>query len=145
MHTDYAFIEQHFRLLCETGISTARNDEGALKKVNEGLQSGPSKAFEKSYCFAVLRNRSFLIYPVDNYTKDTTGLLHQLRHFTIHNDWVRRDLNEASLSWKFYLANNTVTHLNPFFLRAAFKFGRRAHFALRRKMRKPPIARLPAI
>ncbi len=31
------------------------------------------------------------------------------------------------------------------FLRAAFKFGRRVHFALRRKMLKPPIARLPAI
>ncbi len=30
-------------------------------------------------------------------------------------------------------------------LRAAFKFGRRVHFALRRKMLKPPIARLPAI
>ncbi len=29
-------------------------------------------------------------------------------------------------------------------LRAAFNFGR-VHFALRRKMRKPPIARLPAI
>ncbi len=29
--------------------------------------------------------------------------------------------------------------------RAAFKFGRRVHFALRRKMLKPPIARLPAI
>ncbi len=26
-----------------------------------------------------------------------------------------------------------------------FKFGRRVHFALRRKMLKPPIARLPAI
>ncbi len=30
-------------------------------------------------------------------------------------------------------------------LRAAFKFGRRVHFALRRKMRKPPITRVPAI
>ncbi len=30
-------------------------------------------------------------------------------------------------------------------LRAAFKFGRRVHFALRREMLKPPIARLPAI
>ncbi len=29
--------------------------------------------------------------------------------------------------------------------RAAFKFGRRVHFALRRKMLNPPIARLPAI
>ncbi len=29
--------------------------------------------------------------------------------------------------------------------RAAFKFGRRVHFALRRQMLKPPIARLPAI
>ncbi len=29
-------------------------------------------------------------------------------------------------------------------LRAAFKFGRRVHFALRRKLLKPPIARLPA-
>ncbi len=93
MHTDYAYIKQHFKLLCETRISTARNDEGALKKVKEGIHesygsitSGLSKAFEKSYCFAVLWNRSFLIYPVDNYTKDTTGLLHQLRHFTIHND-----------------------------------------------------------
>ncbi len=31
------------------------------------------------------------------------------------------------------------------FLRAVFKFGRRVHFALRRKMLKPPVARLPAI
>ncbi len=31
------------------------------------------------------------------------------------------------------------------FFRAAFKFGRRVHFALRRKMLKSPIARLPAI
>ncbi len=30
-------------------------------------------------------------------------------------------------------------------LRAAFKFGRGVHFALRRKMRKPPISRVPAI
>ncbi len=29
--------------------------------------------------------------------------------------------------------------------RAAFKFGRRVHFALRRKTLKSPIARLPAI
>ncbi len=29
--------------------------------------------------------------------------------------------------------------------RAAFKFGRRVHFPLRRKTLKPPIARLPAI
>ncbi len=32
-----------------------------------------------------------------------------------------------------------------YFFRAAFKFGRRVHFALRRKMPKLPIARLPAI
>ncbi len=31
------------------------------------------------------------------------------------------------------------------FLRAAFKFGRLVHVALRRKMLNPPIARLPAI
>ncbi len=31
------------------------------------------------------------------------------------------------------------------FLRATFKFGRRVHFALRRKMRKSPITRVPAI
>ncbi len=31
------------------------------------------------------------------------------------------------------------------FLRAAYKFGRGVHFALRRKMRKPPISRVPAI
>ncbi len=31
------------------------------------------------------------------------------------------------------------------FLRAAFTFGWRVHFALRRKMLNPPIARLPAI
>ncbi len=30
-------------------------------------------------------------------------------------------------------------------LRVAFKFGRRMHFALRLKMLKPPIARLPVI
>ncbi len=35
--------------------------------------------------------------------------------------------------------------LSGSFLRAAFKFGRRVHFAVRRKMRKPPITRLPAI
>ncbi len=29
--------------------------------------------------------------------------------------------------------------------RAAFKFGRGVHFALRRTMRKPPISRVPAI
>ncbi len=34
--------------------------------------------------------------------------------------------------------------INHFF-RAAFKFGRRVHFALRRKMLKLGIARLPAI
>ncbi len=31
------------------------------------------------------------------------------------------------------------------FFRAAFKFGRRVHFALRRKMLKLPIARIPTI
>ncbi len=30
-------------------------------------------------------------------------------------------------------------------MRAAFEFGRRVHFALRRKMLNPPIARFPAI
>ncbi len=29
--------------------------------------------------------------------------------------------------------------------KSAFKFGRRVHFAPRRKIRKPPITRLPAI
>ncbi len=32
-----------------------------------------------------------------------------------------------------------------FTVRAAFKFGRGVYFALRRKMRKPPISRVPAI
>ncbi len=32
-----------------------------------------------------------------------------------------------------------------FLLHAAFKFGRRVHFALRLKMLNPPIAHLPAI
>ncbi len=36
-------------------------------------------------------------------------------------------------------------NLNLKILGAAFKFARRVHFALRRKMLKPPIARLPAI
>ncbi len=38
-------------------------------------------------------------------------------------------------------------HLRIFLyiLRAAFKLGRRVHFGLRRKMRKPPITRVPAI
>ncbi len=39
-----------------------------------------------------------------------------------------------------WMPNHTI-----FFLRAAFKFGRGVHFALRRKMRKPPISRVPAI
>ncbi len=42
-------------------------------------------------------------------------------------------------------APSTEKRLLLFFLRAAFKFGRRVHFALRRKMLKPPIARLSAI
>ncbi len=35
-----------------------------------------------------------------------------------------------------------IEYLNT--LRAVFKFGRRVHFVLRRKMLNPPIARLPA-
>ncbi len=38
-----------------------------------------------------------------------------------------------------------VLRARPTLLHAAFKFGRRVHFALRRKMLKSPIARLPAI
>ncbi len=53
----------------------------------------------------------------------------------------------------FFYLNQIITMLSfpyiylyhyPFF-RAAFKIVRRVHFALRRKMLKPPIARLPAI
>ncbi len=40
----------------------------------------------------------------------------------------------------------TYHRIQPtYFFRAAFKFGRRVHFALRRQMLKLPIARLPAI
>ncbi len=42
------------------------------------------------------------------------------------------------------LLNSLIITYTPF-LRAAFKCGRRVHFALRRKMLKPPIARFPAI
>ncbi len=38
-----------------------------------------------------------------------------------------------------------MTQSMGFFLRAAFKFSRHVHFALRRKMRKPPITSVPAI
>ncbi len=38
-----------------------------------------------------------------------------------------------------------VKPFKPLLFRAAFKFGRRVHFALRRKMLKPPIVHLPAI
>ncbi len=45
-----------------------------------------------------------------------------------------------------YLKNSTqFDYYSLNFLRAAFKFGRGVHFALRRKMRKPPISRVPAI
>ncbi len=49
------------------------------------------------------------------------------------------------LPWEYYKLYGDFRKTGGFFLRAAFKFGRRVHFALRRKMRKPPIARLPAI
>ncbi len=39
----------------------------------------------------------------------------------------------------------TANILYTQFIRAAFKFGRRVHFALRRKVQNSPIARLPAI
>ncbi len=47
------------------------------------------------------------------------------------------------IRYNFYTIK-TIARL-PFFLRAALKFGRRVHFALRRKMLNPPIAHLPAI
>ncbi len=52
-----------------------------------------------------------------------------------------REWNIVALLLAFWKA--TVEGLGT--LRAAFKFGRRVHSALQRKMRKPPIARLPAI
>ncbi len=50
-------------------------------------------------------------------------------------------LRSKLLNWvqKEVLFNNARIFLRP------FKFGRRVHFALRRKMLKLPIARLPAI
>ncbi len=53
--------------------------------------------------------------------------LHQLNH-----------ASELTSSWPSRCSRVII-------LRAAFKFGRRVHFSLRRKMRKPPITRLPAI
>ncbi len=58
--------------------------------------------------------------------------------------------------WNNIAADLQIKHLNLLqeglagliricFLRAGFKFGRRVHFALRRKMLKPPIARRPTI
>ncbi len=41
--------------------------------------------------------------------------------------------------------NDTTEGVINFFLRAAFKFGRRVDFALRLKMRKPSNTRVPAI
>ncbi len=43
------------------------------------------------------------------------------------------------------MAIYTTVNSKLAFFRAAFKFSRRVHVALRRKMLKPPIARLPAI
>ncbi len=51
----------------------------------------------------------------------------------------------AHYGLKFNSADaNYIDFLSKDF-RAVFKFGRRVHFALRRKMLKSPIARLPAI
>ncbi len=51
-----------------------------------------------------------------------------------------------------HVHNSTVTNFlqsnyltGSIFLRAAFKFGRGVHFVLRRKMRKPPISRVPTM
>ncbi len=44
---------------------------------------------------------------------------------------------------KLYFCGEVISAF--LFLRAAYKFGRRVHFALRRKVLKPPIARLHAI
>ncbi len=49
-------------------------------------------------------------------------------------------------TFEFHIViRRTLKGFPTFFFRAAFKFGRRVHFALRRKMLNPPIARLPAI
>ncbi len=58
--------------------------------------------------------------------------------------------------WNNIAADLQIKHLNLLqedlvglirirFFRAGFKFGRRLNFALRRKMLKPPIARIPTI
>ncbi len=41
-------------------------------------------------------------------------------------------------------SSEVASAVNRHSLRVAFKFGQRVHFELRRKMLKPPIARLPA-
>ncbi len=45
----------------------------------------------------------------------------------------------------FHYLKILIEMAHPLFFREAFKFSRRVRFALRRKMRKPPITRLPAI
>ncbi len=45
----------------------------------------------------------------------------------------------------FWIGAFIIIEIAMRLLRAAFKFGRRVHFALQRKMLKSPIARLPVI
>ncbi len=59
---------------------------------------------------------------------------YQRTHFHGKNFWDRSSLNQ----WLVYVFNMHE-------IRAAFKFGRRVHFALWRKMLKWPIARLSAM
>ncbi len=53
-------------------------------------------------------------------------------------------LLEANLRF-FWIGAFIIIEIAMRLLRAAFKFGRRVHFALQRKMLKSPIARLPVI
>ncbi len=51
----------------------------------------------------------------------------------------------TKLSQRLCFQKNLEAICRQHFLRAAFKFGRRVHFALRRKIQNPPITRVPAI
>ncbi len=63
--------------------------------------------------------------------------------------WVRleRELGKIFPQWqgKGGVYRAQTCYSGSSYSRAAFKFGRHVHFALRRKMLKPPLARLPAI
>ncbi len=79
---------------------------------------------------------SWMVY-VNNFTSDTA------RFEFVCRSW-NENLSSIVFHVKQFLKNaSSRKHLPG--LRAAFKFGRRVYFALRRKMRKPPITRVPAI